>query len=335
MAVAFVSYRRETAGSFALLLREKMKELGFDLYLDHKEMSAGRFDTQIVENIKSAKDFILIISKNSLLRSGEPRDYYLEEIETAIAEEKNIIPIFLKNENIKDIRGNIEEKIQEVLCQEGVNEGAPQLFETQFIPRLIELMSDTPDKRMYLSSKNPTVLSSRKRIETESLSERWANAKTISICAYYADQLINSDIVMNKLSEGVTIRYLIVNPTSKAAEDAARYKFSNGYRYRKRKFDLAYQSALDTLSMLEEENIKGTFEMRKTALFIPNAIMIVEKEDLIQNTVKVDFYTFDTEDDDRRSVLIKYEDRDNYNFFVRQFEYIWNSELTEIVSADQ
>ncbi len=338
MPTGFISYRRDTAGSFALLLYDKMKSLGFDIYLDHKEMHSGKFDLQIQENLRASKDFILILSENSLLRNGEPRDFYLEEIELARNLEKEnkikIIPIFLKNFNDKLIYDKTGDIFEDILTSEGVNEGPPQLFETQFIPRLIELMSDSYDKQQYLLSKDQTVFSSRKIIEKESLSERWNGAKSISICAYYADQLINSDLVINKLKEGVNFRYLVVDPKSKAAEDAAKFKLCSGFNYRMRKFNLAHISAIDTLSMLDEEQIIGSFEMRETSLFIPNAIMIVEKDDEVLNTVKVDFYTFNTEDEERRSVLIKSGDKENYDFFVKQFEYIWNSDQTKAVTVD-
>ncbi len=334
MATAFISYRRETAGSFALLLRDKMKELGFNVYLDHKEMHAGRFDDQIISNIKEATDFILIISANSLLRNDESRDFHLEEIELALKEEKNIIPVFLKNCNSQNMKDKISDNLANIFHLEGVKEGEPQLFEVQFIPRLIDLMSDSSDKQMYLASQNKTILSSRKKLETESLSERWKNAKAISICAYYADQIINSDIVINKLKDGVQFRYLIVDPTSDSAKEAATYKFCSGVKYRMNKFNLAYMSALDTLSILKENQLEGSLEIRKTSLFIPAAIMIVEKEDVTQNTVKVDFYTFDTEDEDRRSVIIRHIDKDNYDFFVKQFNYIWNSDQTIKINAE-
>ena len=84
-----------------------------------------------------------------------------------------------------------------------------------------------------------------------------------------------------------------------------------------------------------DESLKnGEFEVRQTTLHLDQAIMIVKKKKEDDNSVKVDFYTFDTDDADRRSVIIPFADRENYEFFCRQFEYIWNAPETREIADE-
>ena len=80
--------------------------------------------------------------------------------------------------------------------------------------------------------------------------------------------------------------------------------------------------------------MNGELEVRKTTLHLDQAIMIVKKKKESENSVKVDFYTFNTDDTNRRSIMIPFADNENYEFFCKQFEYIWNAAETKEILAD-
>ncbi len=333
MYTIFISYRRDYGGTFALLLEEKLTQAGFSVFLDHKGMHRGRFDEEIIRTIDEADDFIVILSKDCFaFREGD--DYYFAEIEHAIEKNKNIVPVFL---NSYEPQSSVPAKIADVMKYQGVSEYAPQDFESVFLPKLVSYLSETDEKRNYMYNTGArSYLSSRQKLERESLEIRWENAVEIDICSYFANMLINTDYINQALAKGVHIKYLVVDPESEAANEAMKYRFKN---VRKSLFRYSFDAAIELLQDMRDSNFQffdeslknGEFEIRKTTLHLDQAIMIVKKKKESDSSVKVDFYTFDTDDTNRRSIMIPFADHENYEFFCKQFDFIWNAEETEQV----
>lgn len=331
MYTIFISYRRNYGGTFALLLEEKLTQAGFSVFLDHKGMHHGRFDKEIISTIDEADDFIVILSKDCFaIHDGN--DFYVAEIEHAIKNNKNIIPVFL---NSYTPQTSVPTMIADVLKYQGVSEYAPQDFESVFLPKLVSYLSETDEKQNYMDRTGArSYLSSRQKLERESLDLRWANAVEIDICSYFANMLINTDYINQALAKGVHIKYLVVDPESETANEAMKYRFKN---VRKSLFRYSFDAAVELLQDMRNSNFQyfdaslknGEFEVRKTTLHLDQAIMIVKKKKESDNSVKVDFYTFDTDDTNRRSIIIPFADHENYEFFCKQFEYIWNAKETE------
>ena len=337
MATIFISYRRDHGGTFALLLKEKLTQSGFSVFLDHRDMHRGRYDREIAQSIDGANDFIVILSKDCFIEH-EGEDVFIDEIKHAIDKQKNIVPIFLESYVPQT---SIPDSIADVVKYQGVNECAPQYFDTVFLPKLVSYLSETDEKNNYLDrTKARSYLSSRKKIELESLNVRWKDAVEIDVCAYFANMLINTDYINQALKQGVHIKYLVVDPYSEVAKEAMKYRLKN---VRESLFRYSFNAAVEMIRDLRgsgseyfDESLKnGEFEARKTSLHLDSAIMIVKKKNEADNTVKVDFYTFDTDDTNRRSILIPFADRENYEFFCNQFEYIWNAPETQAIDPEQ
>lgn len=331
----FISYRRDYGGTFALLLEGKLRQLGFSVFLDHKSMHAGRFDQEILDAIDSSTDVVILLSRDCFKRRKDP-DYYFQEIEYSISNGKRIIPVLLEG---FETNSDVPQEIADLLKYQSVEEQKPQNFDSVFIPDLISYLSDSDEKRRYNSKfVDRSIIASREVIEREPLSDRWKDAVEIDICSYFANMLINTEYISKALESGTNIKYLVVDPESDAADNSISFLFK---KTKKSRFKQAYEAAEELLEDWSEENkldesaTLGTFELRKTELFLPNAIMIVKKKEKYKNTIKVDFYTFDTGDSERRSTLIKASDLDNYEFFEKQFDYIWNSEHTFVVKAER
>ncbi len=337
MFTSFISYRRTSAGSFALLLEDKMTKAGFSAFLDHKKMHRGRFDQEIRQTIDEVEDVIVLLSKDCF-SPREGTDFYLEEIKYAMERGKNIILVTL-NSYVPKVDVPPEE-IKDILKYQGVSEPYPQDFEDVFLPKLASYLGETEEKKNYFDQFNArSYLSSRQKLEREPLDVRWANAVEIDICSYFANMLISTDYIYQALSNGAHIKYLIVDPDSAAAAEALKYRFKN---IRKSLFRHSYDAALELYQDMKASNFQyfdesiqnGEFEVRQTTLHLDQAIMVVKKKKEADSSVKVDLYTFNTDDTNRRSIMIPYADRENYEFFCRQFDFIWDAPETKAITEE-
>ena len=89
----FISYRRKDI-SWALAVYQYLTSQKYDVFFDYTSLSGGDFEQVIVSNIRARAHFVLILTPTALDRCGEPGDWLRREIETAIEEKRNIIPLF-------------------------------------------------------------------------------------------------------------------------------------------------------------------------------------------------------------------------------------------------
>lgn len=92
----FVSYRRSTGSQLASLLKVHLQLRGFSVFIDVERLEAGKFDNNLLDSIKTAKNFILVLSQNALDRcigDHECKDWVHKEIVAALSSNCNIIPI--------------------------------------------------------------------------------------------------------------------------------------------------------------------------------------------------------------------------------------------------
>lgn len=98
--MVFISYRRTDAKSTAQLLKKSLVEKGFeknDIFLDLHDIVVEDFTEVCREAISECDSFVLIISNNSFTPK-EGNDYYFDEIQQALDENKKIIPIICNAE---------------------------------------------------------------------------------------------------------------------------------------------------------------------------------------------------------------------------------------------
>lgn len=89
----FISYRRKDI-SWALAVYQYLTSQKYDVFFDYTSLSGGDFEQVIVGNIKARAHFVLILTPTAFDRCGQPGDWLRREIETAIDEKRNIIPLF-------------------------------------------------------------------------------------------------------------------------------------------------------------------------------------------------------------------------------------------------
>lgn len=91
----FISYRRDGGDMTAMYIYQALKDRGYDVFYDLEVLRAGRFNDALLENIRSCKDFLLILSPHALDRCSDEHDWVRREIAEALRCRKNIIPVML------------------------------------------------------------------------------------------------------------------------------------------------------------------------------------------------------------------------------------------------
>jgi len=114
----FISYRRKGGYDTAKLLYDRLRMDGYSVSFDMDTLANGNFDSELEQRVKSCKDFLLVLNPGGFDRFFDPNpdydpenDWVRREIKCALAENKNIIPLFMEGfvfpkkipDDIKDI----------------------------------------------------------------------------------------------------------------------------------------------------------------------------------------------------------------------------------------
>jgi tetratricopeptide (TPR) repeat protein len=91
----FISYRR-TNIPWALAIYQNLTSHGYDVFFDYDSIASGDFEQVILGNIRARAHFLVVLTPSALERCVSPDDWLRREIETALDEKRNIVPIFLE-----------------------------------------------------------------------------------------------------------------------------------------------------------------------------------------------------------------------------------------------
>src|SRR5262249_10951506 len=69
---------------------------GFDVFFDYQSIGSGDFEQVILESIKARAHFIVVLTPSALERCDDPGDWLRREVETALATQRNIVPVMLE-----------------------------------------------------------------------------------------------------------------------------------------------------------------------------------------------------------------------------------------------
>lgn len=92
----FISYRREGGADFAGRLYDRLKDAGFNPFLDKEDMRSGRFNKQIYKRIEECDHFLLVLPKKGFDRCRRNGDWVRLEVEHALALRKHIIVVKMR-----------------------------------------------------------------------------------------------------------------------------------------------------------------------------------------------------------------------------------------------
>ncbi|KAL1451715.1 hypothetical protein WDU94_006069 [Cyamophila willieti] len=92
----FISYRRSNGSQLASLLKVHLALRQFSVFIDVERLEAGKFDNNLLQSIKQARNFILVLTPKALdrcIEDTECKDWVHREIVAALQSGCNIIPI--------------------------------------------------------------------------------------------------------------------------------------------------------------------------------------------------------------------------------------------------
>jgi tetratricopeptide (TPR) repeat protein len=91
----FLSYRR-TNIPWALAIFQNLTQNGFDVFFDFNGIASGDFERVILGNIKARAHFLVLLTPSALERCGDANDWLRREIETALDNHRNTVPLMLE-----------------------------------------------------------------------------------------------------------------------------------------------------------------------------------------------------------------------------------------------
>ena len=91
----FISYRRTNA-PWVLAISQNLTHNGYDVFFDYTGLASGDFETSILENIHARAHFLVLLTPSALERCGDSGDWLRREIEAALDNKRNIVPLMLE-----------------------------------------------------------------------------------------------------------------------------------------------------------------------------------------------------------------------------------------------
>jgi tetratricopeptide (TPR) repeat protein len=91
----FLSYRR-TNIPWALAIFQNLTHNGYDVFFDYLGIASGDFERIILGNIIARAHFLVLLTPSALERCDDPADWLRREIETALDNQRNIVPLMLE-----------------------------------------------------------------------------------------------------------------------------------------------------------------------------------------------------------------------------------------------
>jgi hypothetical protein len=114
----FVSYRRESGGQTARLVRDALQVRGWRVFLDVEDLDRGYFDEALLKTIAATRNFVLILSAGCLERCVHENDWLRKEIVHALTTGRNIVPVLLPEFKFPP---EIDPSVQEIQRWQGVS----------------------------------------------------------------------------------------------------------------------------------------------------------------------------------------------------------------------
>jgi tetratricopeptide (TPR) repeat protein len=91
----FLSYRR-TNFAWALNIFQNLTQHGYDVFVDFNGIASGDFESVILGNITARAHFLVLLTPSALEHCDDPADWLRREIETALASQRNIVPLMME-----------------------------------------------------------------------------------------------------------------------------------------------------------------------------------------------------------------------------------------------
>ena len=82
--------------SWGLAIFLDLTQHGYDVFIDYDGIASGNFEAVILENIRARAHFLILLIPTALERCADPKDWMRREIEAALDNQRNIVPLMLE-----------------------------------------------------------------------------------------------------------------------------------------------------------------------------------------------------------------------------------------------
>jgi hypothetical protein len=156
----FISYRRANL-PWALFVYQDLTIYGFDVFFDYQSIDSGNFESVILDNIRARAHFIVILTPSALDNCNKPDDWLRREIETAIDENRNIIPFMVENFDFGSqvVKNALTGKVKTLSTYNGLPVQSAYVFEAMDRLRnrfLNKALSDVPKATLRVDARKIT-----------------------------------------------------------------------------------------------------------------------------------------------------------------------------------
>ena len=169
----FLSYRRAHSVWLARSVYQWLQKEGFDVFMDVENLDSGEFPAVILHQIEARAHFLVALTPGALERTVDKSDWLRLEIEHAIRQERNIVPVFADqftfDSEERKLRGKaFPPKIKELSRRNGVS--VPNEY---FEPAMVKLRDRFLKKEVSAPIK-PAPVAEKNLVERMTINAKYA-----------------------------------------------------------------------------------------------------------------------------------------------------------------
>ena len=126
---------------------DRLKTMGYRVFLDFSAMREGEFEEQIYKAIDASEDVLVVLSPNGLDRCiNEEKDYVRKEIAHALKQNKNVIPLRMRDFKFPN---NLPEDVKKIEKLHGPE--VSEEYYDSFIQSLVEKLHSKPEDKSQIA----------------------------------------------------------------------------------------------------------------------------------------------------------------------------------------
>jgi tetratricopeptide (TPR) repeat protein len=156
---------------------------GYDVFFDYQSIDSGKFESVILDNIRARAHFIVILTPSALENCPKPGDWLRREIETALDENRNIVPLMVENFDFgsSPVKEALTGKLSTLKTYNGLS--VPNAYALEAMERLRErylkkALSDVPTPPLQLEAQKITETQKSAANEAPPVQEEQLTAQT-------------------------------------------------------------------------------------------------------------------------------------------------------------
>ncbi len=150
----FIAYRH-TNQYHALAIYRALKERDYDVFIDWN-IGSGSFESVILNQIDARAHFLIVLTPSALERCNEPGDWLRREIEYAIKQKRNIVPLMFDSFDFDAAQEQLTGKLVELRNYNGLPIPSALVYFEPAIELLIkDYLEKSPD--VFLHPTSPEV----------------------------------------------------------------------------------------------------------------------------------------------------------------------------------